>query len=162
MRHTESVMANLAEAEAELEALAGIRGGRVRLASFQTAGSALVPQAIAAFRSRHPGVELSLVEAEPDEAIPALRAGELDVALVVEPNGITEELGHGLERMELLDDPMYVALPLDHELTKKVRVRLKDLAAEQPERLAQLTARLNAIRGRDVPVNPPAKKKKKI
>jgi molybdate transport repressor ModE-like protein len=131
VRHTEAVIANLAEAEAELEAIAGIRGGRVRLASFQTAGSALVPQAIAAFRSRHPGVELSLIEAEPDEAIPALRGGELDVALVVEPNGITEEPGHGLERMELLDDPMYVALPLDHELTKKVRLRLKDLAAEQ-------------------------------
>ena len=60
MRHTEAVLANLAEAEAELEAIAGIRGGRVRLASFQTAGSAIVPQTIATFRSRHPGVELSL------------------------------------------------------------------------------------------------------
>ena len=128
VRHTEAVMANLAEAE--LEAIAGIRGGRVRLGSFQTAGSALVPQAIAGFRTRHPGVELSMIEAEPDEAIPALRAGELDVALVVEPNGITEEQGHGLERLELLDDPMYVALPVDHELTRKVRLRLKDLQAE--------------------------------
>src|SRR5918911_3135013 len=130
VRHTDSVLATLAEAEAELEAIAGIRGGRVRLASFQTAGSALVPQAIAAFRQRHPGVELSMIEAEPDDAIPALRAGDLDVALVVEPNGITEEPGHGLDRVELLDDPMYVALPLDHELTRKVRVKLKDLAGE--------------------------------
>ncbi|MGZ4201992.1 MAG: LysR family transcriptional regulator, partial [Thermoleophilaceae bacterium] len=131
VRHTEAVLANLAEAEAELEAIAGIRGGRVRLASFQTAGSAIVPQAIATFRSRHPGVELSLVEAEPVDAIPALRTGELDVALVVEPNGITEEPGHGLDRLDLLDDPMYVALPVDHELTRKVRVKLKDLAGEQ-------------------------------
>jgi molybdate transport repressor ModE-like protein len=131
VRHTEAVLANLAEAEAELEAIAGIRGGRVRLASFQTAGSAIVPQAIATFRSRHPGVELSLVEAEPVDAIPALRTGELDVALVVEPNGITEEPGHGLDRVDLLDDPMYVALPADHELTRKVRVKLKDLAGEQ-------------------------------
>jgi DNA-binding transcriptional LysR family regulator len=131
VRHTESVLANLAEAEAELEAIAGIRGGRVRLASFQTAGSAIVPQAIATFRSRHPGVELSLIEAEPEEAIPALRTGELDVALVVEPNGITEEGGSGLERADLLDDPMFLALPRDHELVKRARVRLKDLAAEQ-------------------------------
>ncbi|MGZ4203410.1 MAG: LysR family transcriptional regulator, partial [Thermoleophilaceae bacterium] len=131
VRHTEAVLANLAEAEAELEASAGIRGGRVRLASFQTAGSAIVPQAIATFRSRHPGVELSLVEAEPADAIPALRTGELDLALVVEPNGITEEPGHGLDREHLLDDPMYVALPLEHELTRKVRIKLKDLAGEQ-------------------------------
>ena len=53
------------------------------------------------------------------------------MALVVEPNGITEEPGHGLDRLDLLDDPMYVALPLDHELTRKVRVKLKDLAGEQ-------------------------------
>jgi DNA-binding transcriptional LysR family regulator len=131
VRHTEAVLTNLAEAEAELEAIAGIRGGRVRLASFQTAGSAIVPQTIATFRVRHPGVELSLIEAEPHEAIPALRAGELDVAIVVEPNGITEDNGSGLDRMPLLDDPMYVALPLEHELVKKVRVRIKDLAAEQ-------------------------------
>jgi molybdate transport repressor ModE-like protein len=131
VRHTESVLSNLAEAEAELEAIAGIRGGRVRLASFQTAGAAIVPQAIASFRARHPGVELSLVEAEPNEAIPALRTGELDVALVVEPNGITEQGGSGLDRVELLDDPMYVALPPDHELAKRLRVKLKDLAAEQ-------------------------------
>jgi DNA-binding transcriptional LysR family regulator len=131
VRHTESVLANLAKAEAELEAIAGIRGGRVRLASFQTAGSAIVPQAIATFRSRHPGVELSLIEAEPEEAIPALRTGELDVALVVEPNGITEEGASGLERADLLDDPMFLALPRDHELVKRARVRLKDLAAEQ-------------------------------
>jgi arylsulfatase A len=37
----------------------------------------------------------------------------------------------------------------------------KDLAAEQPERVAQLTARLNAIRGDDVPVNAPPKGKRK-
>src|ERR671931_1066143 len=66
VRHTDAVMANLAEAEAELEAIAGLRGGRVRLASFQTAGSAPLPQALAAFRRRHPGVELSMIEAEPD------------------------------------------------------------------------------------------------
>src|ERR671922_930945 len=68
VRHTEAVLANLAEAEAELEAIAGLRGGRVRLASFQTAGSALVPQAIAPFRAKYPAVELNLIEAEPDES----------------------------------------------------------------------------------------------
>src|SRR3982750_679895 len=56
VRHTESVIANLAEAEAELEAIAGIRGGRVRLASFPSAGSGLVPQGIAHNRAQDPAV----------------------------------------------------------------------------------------------------------
>src|SRR5436853_4918297 len=63
VRHTEAVIANLAEAEAELEAIAGIRGGRVRLASFPSAGSAIIPQAIANFRSRHPAGAPNLNEA---------------------------------------------------------------------------------------------------
>src|SRR6201989_1190628 len=65
VRHTDAVLANLAEAEAELEALAGVRAGRVRLASFPSAGSAIVPQAIANFPSRPPRGAPKLIEGRP-------------------------------------------------------------------------------------------------
>ena len=84
VEHADGILARLAAAEDELEAIAGLRGGRVRLASFPTAGATLVPFAIADFSQRHPEVELSLVEAEPEEAIPALKGGELDIALTFE------------------------------------------------------------------------------
>src|SRR5919106_1920438 len=74
VRHTEAIMARLAEAGAELEAIAGLRGGRLRMASFESAGSTLMPLAIAAFRQRHPAVELSLGLQEPEDAVAALRA----------------------------------------------------------------------------------------
>src|SRR5256885_16371368 len=54
VRHTEAVLANLAEAEAELEALAGVRGGRVRLAAVPPAGSAVGPPADRQLPSRPP------------------------------------------------------------------------------------------------------------
>src|SRR4051794_40766748 len=111
VRHAEKVLATLSEAEAELDAIAGLRSGRVRLASFPTAGSALVPLAIANFRQRPPAVELSLAEGEPQDTIPRLRAGELDVALVFEPNDAND--AEGLERTELLDDPFFLVLPQD-------------------------------------------------
>jgi DNA-binding transcriptional LysR family regulator len=130
VRHTDAVLARLADAEAELEAIAGLRGGRLRLASFPTAGSTLVPLAIATFRDRHPAVELSLVEAEPLDSVPKLKSGELDLALIFEPNGVTEEGGAGVDRVELLEDPMFVALPMGNPLAAKARLRLKDLAAE--------------------------------
>src|SRR5919108_4564114 len=81
VEHADGILARLTAAEEELEAIAGLRGGRVRLASFPTAGATLVPLAIAEFSQRHPGVELSLVEAEPEDAIPQLKSGQLDVAL---------------------------------------------------------------------------------
>ena len=134
VEHADGILARVAAAEDELEAIAGLRGGRLRLASFPTAGATLVPLAIAEFSRRHPGVELSLVEAEPGDAIPQLKAGGLDVALIFEysslPHSYYEGEHEDVDRLHLLDDPMYVALPPDHPLARKRNLRLADLAGE--------------------------------
>src|SRR4051794_33905947 len=84
VRHTDVILARLADAEAELEAIAGLRGGRVRLASFPSAGATIAPAAIARFRERHPAVDVSLVLAERPEGVDKLRSGEVDIALLIE------------------------------------------------------------------------------
>ncbi|MGH2764077.1 MAG: LysR family transcriptional regulator [Thermoleophilaceae bacterium] len=134
VEHAEVVLARLAAAEAELEAMAGVRGGRVRLASFPTAGASLLPPAVALFTDRHPEVELTFVEQEPDDAAQMLRAAELEVALVFEYRELNqpefERLYEGIELHQLIEDPLYLALPHDHRLARKPRVRLHDLAGE--------------------------------
>jgi DNA-binding transcriptional LysR family regulator len=127
--HTEGILARLDAAEASMSAIAGLRGGRLRVASFPTAGATLMPLAIATFRSSYPSVELTLVEGEPEQIVPRLRAGELDLALLFEFPG--EELAQEETiRTELLEDPMYLALPREHPLAGKDRLRLEDLAGE--------------------------------
>src|ERR671915_1708186 len=59
VEHADVVLARLSAAEAELEAIRGVRGGRLRLSSFPTAGAPLLPPALALFNARHPEVELS-------------------------------------------------------------------------------------------------------
>ncbi len=134
VEHAEVVIARLAAAEAELEAIAGIRGGRVRLASFPTAGASVLPPAVAEFTARHPEVELSFVEREPEEAAQMLRAAELEVAIVFEYDALNpaefERFYEGIELHHLVDDPMFLALPRDHPLTRKRRVQLVDVADE--------------------------------
>jgi molybdate transport repressor ModE-like protein len=129
VRHTEAILARLAEAEAELEAIAGLRGGRLRLAAFESAGSTLMPLAIAAFRERHPAVELSMTLAEPEDSLPQLRAGELDVALTFDSRPTAERID-GIALEHLLEDPMYLVLPREHPLAHKRRLRLADLAGD--------------------------------
>lgn len=132
VEHAEVVIARLAAAEAELEAIAGVRGGRVRLASFPTAGASLLPPAVALFRERHPDVELRFVEREPEDAVPMLRSAELEVAVVFEFPDFHEpevdRLYEGVELLPLIDDPMYLALPRDHPAARRSRIRLADLA----------------------------------
>lgn len=127
--HAEGILARLEAAESSLEAIAGLRGGRLRAASFPTAGATLMPLAIASFRSSYPDVELTLAEGEPEQIVPRLRAGELDMALLFEFDGETLELD-GMTRTEILDDPMYLALPREHALAPKSNLRLWDLAEE--------------------------------
>ena len=128
--HAEAILMRLADAEAELEAIRGVRSGRVRLASFPTGGASLIPLATAAFRERHPGVEVILSVAGPPGALEALGAGEADIALLVESGFERESENERVERIHLLDDPMFLALPVDHPLASKRSVRLADLADE--------------------------------
>ena len=130
VRHAEAVLARLAEAERELEALAGLCGGRLRMAAFESAGASLMPLAVAEFRRRHPGVDLSLTLAEPEEALVRLRSGELDLALAMSPRSCRELHLEGFETMHLLDDPMLLALRRDHPLARKARIPLEDFADE--------------------------------
>jgi DNA-binding transcriptional LysR family regulator len=127
--HAEGILARLDTAEAALSAIAGLRGGRLRMASFPTAGSTLMPVAIANFRAAYPDVELTLAEGEPEEIVPRLRAGELDLALLFEFDEDTQLL-EGMARSPLLEDPMYLALPREHRLSKKAKLRLAELSGE--------------------------------
>jgi len=127
--HAEGILAQLEAAEVALSAIAGLRGGRLRMASFPTAGATLMPLAIATFRSSYPDVELSLAEGEPEEIAPRLRAGELDLALLFEFEGETI-VGGQMTRAELLEDPMFLALPAEHRLAKRKRLRLDELKDE--------------------------------
>lgn len=127
--HGVRILTQLGVAEAELSAIAGVKGGELRMASFPTAGATLMPLAIAAFRSAHPEVALSMVEGEPEDLAPRLRDGEFDLGLIFEFEG-TGELGPGLTSASLFEDPMKLALPKGHPLANKERVSLTDLAAE--------------------------------
>lgn len=128
--HVGGILARMDSAEAEVAAIARGRGGRLRTASFPTAGSTLMPRAIAAFRVSHPGVEVTLAEGEPEEIAPRLRAGEFDLVLLFEFEGVGERLGTGMRRYELRDDPLHLALPPEHPLAKRKRIELGDLREE--------------------------------
>lgn len=127
--HADVILARLADAEDELQAIAGLRGGRLRLAAFPSACATLMPLAIARFRERHPGVELSLVPADPPDGLRLLRAGDVDLALSIEAS-FDRDADRDIERLDLLADPMYVLLPEGHRLADRSRLKLADLADE--------------------------------
>jgi DNA-binding transcriptional LysR family regulator len=129
-RHAAALRERLDLAAEELADVVGLRAGRLRLAAFPSAGSVLMPPAIAAFRDRHPGVELSLADAEPQAAVRGLRDGSIDVAVVFEYDFEQVLDPAGIELHPLRDDELLVALPPGHALAGADAVPLERLAGE--------------------------------
>jgi DNA-binding transcriptional LysR family regulator len=127
VRHADAILARIESAEGELADLAGLRGGRLRLISFQSGGATLAPRAVAAFHERHPDVELSMLEAEPDEAVARLRAAEVDLALVYDHPAMPDLRDDELELVHLTDDTYEVIVPAGHALARRRRLALADL-----------------------------------
>ena len=130
VRHTERVMAQLAAADEELQEVAAQARGRIRIGSFATAAGTIVPRAVAAFRPLRPAIEVEISLLDPHESIPAVRRGDLEIAITEEGGFETEVDTDGLQIEHLLDDHMWVSLPVDHPLATRPTVDLTDLRDE--------------------------------
>jgi DNA-binding transcriptional LysR family regulator len=130
VRHTERVMAQLAAADEELQDVAAQARGRLRIGSFATAAGTIVPRAVAAFRPLRPAIEVEISLLDPHESIPAVRRGDLEIAITEEGGFESEVDTAGLQIEHLLDDHMWVSLPADHPLATRPTVDLIDLRDE--------------------------------
>jgi DNA-binding transcriptional LysR family regulator len=94
-------------AAAELSAHVGLTAGRVRLAGFTSVLSTLAPVAADILHREHPGLQLSVIDTHPPEALQMLRAGQVDVALIFRYDESSPE-GDDIRLVHLLDDPTYL------------------------------------------------------
>ncbi|MET7680107.1 LysR family transcriptional regulator [Streptomyces sp. NPDC005423] len=119
VRHAAGILSGLTAAEEEVAAIAGLRAGRVRLVSFPSGSSTLVPTALAALRAAHPGTRVSLEEAEPPDSVRLLRDGDCDVALAFryEAAAATGEWADLVVR-PLLSDRLVALVPERHPLAR--------------------------------------------
>jgi DNA-binding transcriptional LysR family regulator len=101
------IIGRIDAADAELAAHVGMTAGRVRLAGFSSAIGSLVPRAVAALASKHPGLQVNLTDAHPPEALELLRTGRIDVAIIFRYDQ-TEAEPSGVRLHHLLDDPLYL------------------------------------------------------
>ncbi|WP_308465071.1 LysR family transcriptional regulator [Rathayibacter soli] len=133
-RHAGTITTALDAAAGELSELAGLRAGRVRIAAFPSASPTLVPKLLGKMAQVHPGIGISYLEAEPPEAVQAVREQQADLAVTfsypgdrVDPH---KDSARGLVVAPLWRDEMLLALPGDHPQAASGTVALDALAAE--------------------------------
>jgi DNA-binding transcriptional LysR family regulator len=127
--HAEELLAAVERAEGDLAAAAaGAVRGVVRVGSFQTASLHLLLPSMAALKREHPGVDVRLVEAEPEPALEALRSQQLDLVLADEWTGAPRPRLPGLDREDLFAEEVRVAIPAGHPAVAAGPAKLRDLA----------------------------------
>jgi DNA-binding transcriptional LysR family regulator len=119
VEHAGVLLERAARAEADLAASAGAVSGRVRIAAFQSAALRLALPAIDALRRAEPRLRCELIEDEPEQALPALALGDVDIALSDEWQHQPLRMPAGLQRHDLLRDPVRLVLPARHPVARR-------------------------------------------
>ncbi|MEU9042991.1 MULTISPECIES: LysR substrate-binding domain-containing protein [unclassified Kitasatospora] len=127
--HAEAMLERLDTTRRDLAALTELTAGQLRVGAFDSANAALVPGALAAFRTAHPQVAISLTEGLSAHLLELLGNGAIDLAVVASYGELTDE-AEQFDLRPLLDDPVLVALPPGHRLAGRRRLRLAELAEE--------------------------------
>ncbi|MFB7633436.1 LysR substrate-binding domain-containing protein [Streptomyces sp. NPDC056149] len=142
VRHAEDVLERLERADAELAAVRAGFAGPVRIGSYPSATRAIVPAALASLAREHPALEARVTDADPAGVAAALRAGELDLALVHEYDFVPADPQPGLTGRELFAEPMYLAARtpsslVDHDTSPWIMAPPGTLCRTMTERACQ-------------------------
>jgi DNA-binding transcriptional LysR family regulator len=123
------LLADAEQARQELEALGGLRRGRLRVGLIQTVASAVdVAAVLGRYRARYPGIELSVAYDTSETLLAAVRDGALELALV----GLgPERVPAGLEHRLLVEEPLVAVMPAGHRLAGRERIDLGELAGDE-------------------------------
>ncbi len=116
--------------EHEVKAMVQGLRGRLRIGTFPTASARVVPKALAMLTAALPDAEIRLDEAEPDDVLPLVLTGELDLALVYAYDLVPRTWPEELTVVPLLDESLLVLVPAEHPAARN-DVRLEELGDER-------------------------------
>jgi LysR family transcriptional regulator, low CO2-responsive transcriptional regulator len=122
--HARDILRALGDAEVTLDALKGLRGGRVGIAVTSTA-KYFSPQLLAQFRKLQPEVELRLAVNNRDAVIEQLAGNQVDVAIMGRPPQAPDTVGE-----VFAPHPFVIVAAPDHPLARRGRMSLAALASE--------------------------------
>lgn len=107
---------------------------RLTVATFTSGGRLLLPGALARFVAAYPEVELTVLESEPEAAVPMVRTGAADLALAYHLDGpppVRPGRRPALDWVPLMDDPLWLVLPQSHRFADRSSLSPAELAADR-------------------------------
>jgi DNA-binding transcriptional LysR family regulator len=128
--HAERVMVVLDEARSELAELRREIAGELRVAAFSSIASAVLPDTVKALQHTYPRLEIVLEEFDPVEGLTALRSWRTDIALIDDLSVVLGDSQESVGVVQVAEDVLYVAVAVDHALSKRPSLSVADLRHE--------------------------------
>jgi DNA-binding transcriptional LysR family regulator len=127
LRHADAIQARLLAAKADMKALEAGDAGRLRIGTFQSVGTRVLPTLLRRFSETHPHVEIVLRESvDESELLNLVERGELDLTFWTLPMAAGP-----YEAVELLRDPYVLVVPAGSPLASLKRApTLKEISLQ--------------------------------
>jgi DNA-binding transcriptional LysR family regulator len=123
LKHAQDMLRSLSLLGKEADLSKGLQGGQVRIASFRSVATHVLPEVISKFRENYPAIAVTITEYRGDEGVEeALRDGRSDIAFTCMPPA--EEF----DSWELMRDEYVVLLPPKTKISEG-RMTWKQLAS---------------------------------
>ncbi len=122
LEHADKVIAEMEAARAQMDRHAGVSRGVARVAA-TAADAPRLPEALAAFHTEHPGIQVALRQGSAQEVVDLTRRGAVDVAVLA----LAGDPPPGVDAHPLTDEPLRVAVALDDPLAGATGIRIGDL-----------------------------------
>jgi molybdate transport repressor ModE-like protein len=129
--HTERMLSLMESAEAEFDAQRNSIFGQITVAAFPTAARGLAPHALQSLRSICPQLTVVLTEREPNESVPLLVRGDVDLVIAQDWENAPLPQLEGLSKTPLLDDIADIAMHASHPLAGREIIDLDDLRSDR-------------------------------
>lgn len=109
--HTAVILQRLELAASEVATVDDRASGTVRVAVFQSAASAFMPQMLTELAARHPRLRVTMSQREPEQALYETWMREFDLVVAEEYPGHAARLYPDLDRQPLTTDLLRLAVP---------------------------------------------------
>lgn len=143
--HAHRILADLAEAEADLAGIDQEVLGPLRIGGVGSAVRALVPEVLATLLAEHPRLEPAVADGEAVDLLPRLLDGHFDLLLIESWDNLPTPLPEGLRLRTVVTEDVLVAVPAGHPSAGAAAIALADLAGTPWASCPPGTAPYNAL-----------------
>ena len=121
-----AIEAELRHARNDVETIQGAGIGEIRISASPSVAAGLLPRTVIAFQRKHPRVSFHILEGVYPDVLPAIRTGELDLAICLVPGRPKDD---SLSVTSLVKDRLVPAVRSDHPVLGRRKLQLADLTA---------------------------------